>query len=85
MKIPCSTCNSSDFLTLFLKYHNIVSIKTILKQCTWLLMDVSLISTAFGQNRPRDAPKLQLSTTLQAFIQPSESATQSPEQANSIF
>lgn len=26
-------------------------------------------------DRPRDAPKLQLSTTLQAFIQPSESAT----------
>ena len=41
----------------------------------------------FGQNRPRDAPKLQLLTTLQAFIQfqPSESATQSPEPANSIF
>lgn len=36
-------------------------------------------------DRPRDAPKLQLSTTLQAFIQPSESATQSPQQANSIF
>ena len=39
------------------------------RQCTQWSVDLSLASTMFGQNRPRDTPLLQLLTTLQPFFQ----------------